>query len=104
MDTVVKVELGERSYPIYIGQGLLGDRALFRALAPAAQIFILTNDVVAPLYLDTVAGHFGDRRCEVQVLPDGEAHKSLDSFGRVMGFMLEKRLERGALLVALGAA
>ncbi|MGE0858192.1 MAG: 3-dehydroquinate synthase [Gammaproteobacteria bacterium] len=102
MDTVVNVELGERRYPIHIGAGLLGDGALFRRLVPAAQVVVLSNEVVAPLYLETVAGHFADRRCETLVLPDGEAHKSLATFGEVMGFMLEKRLERGAVLVALG--
>ena len=102
MSTVLNVELGERSYPIHIGAGLLDDGALFTSLVKAEQVMVLSNEVVAPLYMDRVRAHFSARRCETLVLPDGEAHKTLDSFGQVMGFMLEKRLERGALLVALG--
>lgn len=102
MSTVLRVELGERSYPIHIGAGLLDDRALFESLVKASQVVVLSNEVVAPLYLPRVCSHFAARRCETLVLPDGEAHKTLDSFGKVMGFMLEKRLERGALLIALG--
>ncbi len=102
MTTVLRVELGARSYPIHIGAGLLDDRALFDALVKAEQVMVLSNEVVAPLYLQRVCSHFSMRRCETLVLPDGETYKTLDSFGKVMGFMLEKRLERGTLLVALG--
>ena len=102
MSTVLTVALGERSYPIHIGSGLLDDSALFASLVKAEQVMVLTNEVIAPLYLERVRRHFSARRCETLVLPDGEAHKTLDTFALVMGFMLEKRLERGALLVALG--
>ena len=102
MTTTLTVELGARSYPIHIGAGLLDDRALFQATAPASQIVILTNQVVAPLYLATVAGHFTDRQCHTLVLADGETHKSLESFAQVIGYLLEHRLERSALLLALG--
>ncbi len=100
--TVLNVDLGARSYPIHIGAGLLDDGALFTSLVKAEQVIVLSNEVVAPLYMDRVRTHFSRRRCETLVVPDGEARKTLDSFGAVMGFMLEKRLERGALLVALG--
>ena len=102
MSIVLNVDLGARSYPIHIGAGLLDDGALFAALAKAEQVMVLSNEVVAPLYMARVRAHFSGRRCETLVLPDGEAHKTLATFGDVMGFMLEKRLERGALLVALG--
>ena len=102
MSTVLKVDLGARSYPIHIGAGLLDDRTLFDTLVKAEQVLVLSNEVVAPLYLERVRSHFATRRCEALVLPDGEAHKTLDTFGAVMGFMLEKRVERGGLLVALG--
>ena len=102
MSTTLNVELGERRYPIHIGGGLLEDRALFDSLVTAEQVMVLTNEVVAPLYLEHVRAHFATRRCETLVLPDGETSKSLATFGTIMGFMLERRLERGALLVALG--
>ena len=102
MSTVLRVELGARSYPIHIGAGLLDDRALFEALVKAEQVMVLSNEVVAPLYLARVRSHFAMRRCEILVVPDGEAHKTLDSFGTVLGFMLEKRMERSSVLIALG--
>ena len=102
MSTVLKVDLGARSYPIHIGAGLLDDHALFDTLVKAEQVIVLSNEVVAPLYLKRVCRHFATRRCITLVLPDGEGHKTLETFGAVMGFMLEKRVERGALLVALG--
>ena len=102
MNTTITVELGDRSYPIHIGAGLLNNRALIQASIKAAQIVILTNTVVAPLHLAALAGHFADRRCHTLVIEDGEAQKSLDTFAAAMGFLLEHRVERSAMLVALG--
>jgi len=98
----VQVELGARSYPIHIGSGLLGDHALFAAAVGSGQPVLVTNDVVAPLYLETVLLACPAARDQVVVLPDGEAHKSLASFEHIVRFMLERRIERGAVLIALG--
>jgi 3-dehydroquinate synthase len=102
MNPALRVELGDRSYPIYIGKGLLADRELFRTAVQSDQVMVLTNEVVAPLYLDRVCRHYEDRSCDVLTLPDGEAQKSLERFEEVLTFMLERGLERNASLVALG--
>ena len=102
MSTTVRVELGSRSYPIHIGAGLIAKGELFQTSAPSDQVLILTNDTIAPLYLDRVCANFENRACHTLVLPDGEAHKTLESFDQILTFMLEHRLERGASLVALG--
>jgi 3-dehydroquinate synthase len=102
MTTTIRVELGNRSYPIHVGAGLLAERELFLASTTSDQVIILTNDTIAPLYLDRVCANFEDRSCHTLILPDGEAHKTLESFARIITFMLERRIERSASLIALG--
>ena len=102
MNPELRVELGDRSYPIHIGPGLLADEELFRTAVPSDQVMILTDDTVAPLYLDRIRRHFQDRSCEALTLPDGEIHKSLSRFEEIVTFMLERGFERSASLVALG--
>ena len=102
MNPELHVELGDRSYPIHIGPGLLADEELFRAVVPSDQVMILTDENVAPLYLDRIRRHFQDRSCEALILPDGEIHKSLGRFEDIVTFMLERGFERSASLVALG--
>jgi 3-dehydroquinate synthase len=55
------VELGERSYPIYIGRGLLGDGDLLQQHIDGAQVVIISNETVAPLYVDRVRAAVGER-------------------------------------------
>lgn len=102
MHITVTVELGARSYPIHIGDGLLEDVALVGTAVRARQVVVVTNDVVAPLYLERVMGALTGCERHALVLPDGEASKTLDNFARIQGFLLEHRIERGAELVALG--
>lgn len=102
MSRVVTVALGERSYPIHIGAGLLDDRDLMRAAMPARQLVVVSNETIAPLYAARLSAHFDDRQLHAFEMPDGEAHKNLFEFERLLAFMLERRVERGALVVALG--
>ncbi|MCB1746230.1 MAG: 3-dehydroquinate synthase [Gammaproteobacteria bacterium] len=102
MSATLKVDLGARSYPIHIGAGLLDDAALLPGLVKSGQVVIITNTIVGPLYLERVTRHFADRQCHVFELPDGEGAKSFANFERALGFMLERRIERGATIVALG--
>jgi 3-dehydroquinate synthase len=98
----IQVELGDRAYPIWIGAGLLRDRALVRRAVPARQILVVSNQTVAPLYAPTLLSHFDDRSVEQVILEDGEAYKTLGSFERVMEGLLRARFERGCCVVALG--
>jgi len=98
----VDVELAERSYPIFIGSGLLGDPALLARAVKSRQVMIVTNDRVGPLYLERLTGALPDRQLASVVLPDGEQYKTLDSFGLIMTALLEHRFERGCTVVALG--
>lgn len=106
----ITVSLGERSYPISIGAGLLGNPALFSSLLPSnkdlskQQVVIITNTTVGPLYSKTVESQFSSLGCQTRVLelPDGEKYKSLDTFNQVMTFLLEHNYSRDVLLIALG--
>ncbi|MEE2001027.1 3-dehydroquinate synthase [Alkalimonas sp. MEB108] len=96
----VQVELGERSYPITIASGLLQQPN--HLCKHYAQVIIISNDTVAPLYLEAARRLFADSQVQHFLLPDGEAFKTLEQFGHIQTFLLENRLARDGLLVALG--
>jgi len=98
----LNVELGERSYPIFIGSKLLGDPALVKPYLRGRQVMIVSNTTVAPLYLEKAAAAFND--CEVQqvILPDGEQYKTLQILDRVYDALLSHHFDRHCTLVALG--
>ena len=96
------VELGERSYPIYIGQNLLHNAELLTRHLDSRQVLIVTNETVAPLYLEPVKAALEDRQLATVVLPDGEAYKTMDSAMTVFDALLARRFSRSAHLVALG--
>lgn len=96
------VELGERSYPIFIGQGLLDQPGLVTPYVAGSQVMIVTNETVAPLYLERTKAMFSDFDVSVTVLPDGEQYKNLDTLNLVFDQLLEQRHSRKTTLVALG--
>ncbi|PYD93606.1 3-dehydroquinate synthase [Pseudomonas syringae pv. pisi] len=100
----LNVDLGERSYPIAIGPGLLDDAALLERHIGGNKVAIVTNTTVAPLYLDKVAGHLRAAGRDVVeiVLPDGEEHKNWQSLNLVYDALLQNKCDRKTTLVALG--
>ena len=98
----LEVALGERSYPIYIGAGLLGDPRWVVPHLAGRRALVVTNETVAPLYLDRVEQSLQDIPHEAVVLPDGERHKTLDTVNRVFDRLLEGRHDRRTTLIALG--
>ena len=98
----VNVELGQRSYPIYIGAGLLGQADLLRRHIAGNQVAIVSNDVVAPLYLDLVTQSLDGFAVDVFKLPDGEQHKNLERYKELLDFLIAKRHNRSTTLIALG--
>ena len=101
METL-RVELGSRSYPILIGQGLLGERALFERYVRARDVLVVTNTVVAPLYLEALANSLQPRRVVTTVLPDGEPQKTLANVARILDVLVANRFGRDCAVVALG--
>lgn len=98
----IKVDLADRSYPIYISNSLLSNNELILKHITANQVLIVTNQTVAPLYLQFIENILVDVNYETLILPDGETYKSLDSFNEAISRLMEKKFSRTCLLIALG--
>ena len=98
----LNVELGERSYPIFIGSDLLVNKDLVTPYVIGQQVMIVSNETVAPLYLDKVRQLFSGFDVHEVILPDGEKYKNLEILNRIFDALLENRFERKCTLVALG--
>jgi 3-dehydroquinate synthase len=98
----LQVELGLRSYPIHIGPGLLHDSALLTQCVAARQLLVVTNDIVAPMYLGPVETAFSERELRTLILADGESCKTLGSFTRIIDELIANRFHRDACVLALG--
>ena len=96
------VELGERSYPIHIGPGLLGRPELLRPHLRGHQALVVTDERVGPLYLERARAMLEGLEVAELVLPEGEAQKSLATVERIWDLLLERRFDRRCTLVALG--
>ncbi len=96
------VELGERSYPIYIGDKLLGQAELLQKHIPGNSALIVTNETVAPLYLEKTQTMLSGLKNEVVILPDGEKYKNLEVLNQIYDGLLRNRFDRNTTVIALG--
>ncbi|MFA7290697.1 MAG: 3-dehydroquinate synthase [Rhodocyclaceae bacterium] len=98
------VQLGERSYPILIGGGLLDQPELLLPYLQRKKVAIVSNTTVAPLYLDRLRNGLGANGVDVieAILPDGEQYKDLQTLNRIFDTLLGNRCERSTTLIALG--
>src|SRR5690554_5662765 len=97
----LNVDLGERSYPIHIGQGLLA-QPLLAPFIKGRQVMVVSNETVAPLYLDRLLTQLEGFQVDSVILPDGEAFKDLQHVNRIFDALLAKRHNRTTTLIALG--
>jgi len=97
----LKVELGDRAYPIHIGSGLI-DSDRLASLIGGRQVLVVTNESIAPLYLDRVLATLDDFDVATVVLPDGESHKHLGTLDLIFTEALTRRFSRNATMIALG--
>jgi 3-dehydroquinate synthase len=100
----VRIALGDRSYDILIGTGLLGQTACWDGLPAAAAALVVTNTTVAPLYGERLRAALAPRYRQVfeVVLPDGEEHKDWTTLNRVFDALLGHGCDRKTVLFALG--
>lgn len=101
----VDVDLGDRSYPIYIGAGLLDQPELLQRHVRGRRTLVVTNETIAPLYLDRckeILSMGGQQQVDDVVLPDGEEFKSMDVISKIWDKALDLRLDRKSVFVALG--
>lgn len=104
MIQTLKVELGERSYPIHIGCGLLTEGALLVSHLKQKKAVVVTNTTVAPLYLDALRATLEkDGVATIPViLPDGEQYKTWETLNLIFDALLGAHCERSTTLIALG--
>lgn len=98
----LRVELGKRTYPIYIGSQLLEQSELYGRHIKSEQVLIVTNETIAPLYLDKLIKSLPGYTVETLILPDGEQYKTLHYLNRIFDALLSKKYSRNATLIALG--
>lgn len=99
----LNVELGDRSYPIFIGHGIRQQKALFDDAIQGKQVMIVTNTTVADLYLESMVSMLStDYKVDTCILPDGEVYKTLDTYGIIMTSLLEAKHNRTTTIIALG--
>ena len=97
----LRVELGARRYPIRIGPGLLEHDA-WPDLIRGRHVLILTDENVAPHYLERVQARLAGRTCATRILPPGESQKTLARFGEALGDLAAMKASRDATVIALG--
>lgn len=96
------VSLGDRSYPLFIDAGILNNTAMFEPYIAASRVLIITNTVVAPLYLDQVSQTLNTYDVHTKILPDGEKHKRMATAESIFDTLIEERCDRKTTIVALG--
>jgi len=97
----VSIELGQRSYPIYIGSDLLDQHKLISSHV-RDRAMVVTNETIAPLYLDQTLAALGNTPASSIILKDGESYKNMDELSRIHTALLTENFDRGCTLIALG--
>lgn len=90
------------AYPIYIGRGLLTNRALLNQYIVGNQVFIVTNETIAKFYLPQFLDNFDDKQCDYIMLSDGETYKNISTWSKIIDKLLEKAHRRSTTIIALG--
>ena len=104
MTASLRVELGERAYPIHIGAGLVDRADLFAPHVKGHRAAVVTNETVAPLYADRLEATLAKAGAKVLrvVLPDGEAFKTWQTLNAIFDALLAAQADRKTVVVALG--
>lgn len=98
----IHIELKERSYPVYLGRGLLSDGAIWNRHLGQGKTLIVSNEVVAPLYLETLTSALAERVIDVHIIPDGERHKNAETWYGILDKLVSMEARRDSNIVALG--
>ena len=98
----LSIDLGPRSYPILIGDGLLSQSALMSRHIPAHRLLVVTNPTIAGLHLDALRRGLAGFDVSIESIPDGERFKTLATASRLFDALIEARIARDGALVAFG--
>jgi len=102
VEQTLQVDLGDRSYPIYIGPSILDDASLYHRHITGKQVLVVTNETVGPLYLQRLLTALNGYDLAHVVLPDGEQYKTIEVWGQIIDELLARRFSRDCTLIALG--
>ncbi len=98
----IAVNLGKRSYNIYVEEKLLANSSGIEDYCIGNKVLILTNETIAPIYFEYLANCFKNKTLYQFILPDGEIHKNLTSYSKVLDFLIQQGFRRNDTLIALG--
>ncbi len=98
----IDIRLERTRYPVYLGRGGLARRELWQRHLGPGKVLVVSNQVVAPLYLETLAQALDGRAFETHVIPDGEQHKTVATWQGILDALVGMQARRDACLVALG--
>ena len=98
----LKVQLPLVTYPIFVGSDLLADKTLLSRYVLAEQVLIVTNETIAPFYLEKVRQVFSHIQADVLILKDGEAFKNQSSLFAIYDALIKHHHHRDTTLIALG--
>ena len=98
----ITVNLGDRSYPIVIGAGLLNGGFDLSKFVNGPDCLIVSNEIVAPLYRDRILPNLAGKAVTTIDLPDGESYKSVASLQAVIDRLVESGANRDTTVIALG--
>jgi 3-dehydroquinate synthase len=98
----LQLDLGARSYPIYIGAELLKEPKVLLSHIRGSQVLVVSNETVAPLYLSPLLDALSDFSVSRVILPDGEQYKNLQVLSDIYDRLLEDKHNRTTTLIALG--
>jgi len=99
--TQVQVSLGDRSYPILIGSDEIRKADIVRYIS-GKKVLIVTNEIIAPLYLELLERQLTDKQVSRVILADGEQHKNLDTLNLIFDQLIGDHHDRKTTLIALG--
>ena len=98
----INVDLANNAYPVYLGRNLLSDGNLWRRHLGDGSILVVSNETVAPLYLEKLTSGLAGRAATVHILPDGEQHKTVETWYGIIDALVGMQARRDACVIALG--
>jgi len=98
----LKLALKDNPYTIYIGGNLIHDSQRLQSYCHGEHVLIVTNDLVGPLYLESLKASLGGKKVHQYIIPDGEIHKSQNSYFKLLDYLIENNFRRNDTLIALG--
>jgi 3-dehydroquinate synthase len=98
----IDVQLPANAYSVYLGRGLLTEPSLWDRHLGAGKVLVVSNETVAPLYLEALTAALGPRPVETHILPDGERFKTVETWQGILDVLVGMQARRDASIVALG--